>query len=316
MSSSKPTRDVAIKAIQDAGLSNILVLPSSDLYAARIDSYWSLTAKLRPWALILPTTPAEVAATVRALVSVLDLQFAVRSGGHMQNAASNNITEGVTIDLGHLKSVKYDEESKIASLQPGARWRDVYGVLEPAGVTVPGGRFGDVGVGGYLLGGGISYFNPRVGFACDSIIRYEIVLANGDLVEASEKDHPDLFIALKGGGNNLGIVTRFDMQTFENPKLWGGLGIYEGGNGRSVISAFDSYMKESVQRPEGIFLLFWTVGAKPIDSCIVVLVGLDNTEDKELFGPLLEMPTIQGEYKPDNTVGQLAEAFGAAPGKQ
>ncbi|KAH8168505.1 FAD binding domain-containing protein [Sarocladium implicatum] len=313
--STPPTNDIAIKAIQDAGLSDILVTPSSDLYASRIDSYWSLTAKLQPWALILPRTSAEVAATVRALVSVPGLQFAIRSGGHMQNAGSNNISDGVTIDLGHLNSVTYHEDSKIASLQPGARWKEVYGVLEPLGRTVPGGRAGDVGVGGYLLGGGISYFNPRVGFACDSIVRYEIALANGDVVEADAENHPDLFLALKGGGNNLGIVTRFDMQTFENPELWGGLGIYDGAKGQSVVAAFDSYMKHSVARPDGIFSLFWTVGVKPMDTAITVLVGLDNQKDEELFGPLLELPTIQGEFKPGNTAGQLAGAFAAQPGK-
>lgn len=233
----------------------------------------------------------------------------------MQNSGSNNITDGVTIDLGLLKAVTYDDNSKVASIQSGARWRDVYSVLEAAGRAVPGGRFGDVGVGGYLLGGGISYFNPRVGFACDSVVRYEVVLANGELIEVDAQSHPELFIALKGGGNNLGLVTRFDMQTFENPELWGGLGIYMRNHSQSVITAFDSYMQQTVKKPDGIFMLFWTVGSVPMDTCIVVLVGLDNQEDKELFGPLLELPTLQGEYKPGNTVGQLAEAFGAAPGQ-
>lgn len=316
MAAQAPTNEMAIQAIEGAGLADILVTPFSELYASRIDSYWSLTAKLQPWALVLPRTPDEVAATVRALVSVPGLQFAVRSGGHMQNAGSNNIAEGVTIDLGHLNSVTYHEDTKIASLQPGARWKEVYGVLEPEGRTVPGGRAGDVGVGGYLLGGGISYFNPRVGFACDSIVRYEIVLANGDLIEADAETHSELFLALKGGGNNLGIVTRFDMQTFENPDLWGGLGIYDGAQGQSVVAAFDSYMKQSIARPDGIFSLFWTVGVKPMDTSIVVLVGLDNKEDKDLFGPVLELPKLQGEFKPGNTAGQLAGAFAAQPGKQ
>lgn len=70
--------------------------------------------------------------------------------------------------------------------------------------------------------GGVSYFSPRKGFVCDNVVEYEIVLANGQLTNVTSSSHPDLFVALRGGSNNFGIVTRFTIRTFVQGKLWGG----------------------------------------------------------------------------------------------
>lgn len=100
---------------------------------------------------------------------------------------------------------------------------DVYQYLEGHDLAVPGGRVGQVGVPGLLLAGGVSFYGHQVGWACDSIVNYEIVLANGDIVNANASSLPDLFWALNGGGKNFGIVTRFDIETIPSPKIWGGL---------------------------------------------------------------------------------------------
>lgn len=79
---------------------------------------------------------------------------------------------------------------------------------------VAGGRERDVAVAGFLLGGGTSLYTCRGGFGCDQVINFEVVLADGKIVQANRDEHVDLFKVLKGGGNNFGIVTRFDMQAF------------------------------------------------------------------------------------------------------
>lgn len=71
-----------------------------------------------------------------------------------------------------------------------------------------------VGVGGLLLGGGVGWTTPRTGFGCDSVVNYEVVLRNGQIVNANATSHSDLWRALKGGSSNFGIVTRFDLQAF------------------------------------------------------------------------------------------------------
>ncbi|KAK8024445.1 hypothetical protein PG993_012511, partial [Apiospora rasikravindrae] len=92
--------------------------------------------------------------------------------------------------------------------------------LETHGVTVAGGRDADVGVGGFLLGGGISYFSGEMGLGCDTVVNYEVVLTNGTIVNANASDNSDLWRALKGGGSNFGIVTRYDMQTLPSRQLF------------------------------------------------------------------------------------------------
>jgi FAD/FMN-containing dehydrogenase len=78
----------------------------------------------------------------------------------------------------------------------------------------------NVGVGGFLLGGGISYNQAQIGFSCDTIVKYEVVLGNGTIVNANRTANADLWKALKGGGNNFGIVTRFDVEAIAAEKLY------------------------------------------------------------------------------------------------
>jgi len=90
------------------------------------------------------------------------------------------------------------------------------------GLSVAGGRVGGVGVGGLTLGGGLSFFGPRYGWTCDTVSAFEVVLANGSIVEANTQSNPDLFQALKGGSSNFGVVTRVDLIAFEQQGLWFG----------------------------------------------------------------------------------------------
>jgi len=131
----------------------------------------------------------------------------------------------VTIDLVKLDHVEViDDET--ARVGPGNRWGPVYKTLESAGKMVLGGRVSEVGVGGFLLGGGIAFTSRQHGWAMDSIRSYEIVLANGTIVNADQQSHPDLYWALRGGGSNFGVVTDFTLETYPRTDVWGGQNIY------------------------------------------------------------------------------------------
>lgn len=166
-----------------AGLRSRVLLPTDAGYAARIDSYWCNNAKLRPACIFQPLSAAEIAKAVTALARSRQ-PFAVRAGGHTNWAGSNNITDGVTIDLGLLNSTSYDPATETAHLEPGAKWKDVYAELEKHGRVVAGGREAEVGVGGFLLGGGSTFYTSRYGFACDNVLAYEVVLADGRVITA------------------------------------------------------------------------------------------------------------------------------------
>ncbi|KAK8123112.1 hypothetical protein PG984_011782, partial [Apiospora sp. TS-2023a] len=209
-------------ALISAGLSHAVHLASSPLYPSLVaGSYWPDTQRA-PWCFVLPTCVTEVSQALTAIRSAGDgagdWHVAIRSGGH-GTRHQNSLEQGVIVDLSRLNATTYDAATKIASIGPGARWGEVYASLEEHGVLVTGGREGVVGVGGLLLGGGVSWHTARTGFACDSIVNYEVVLASGEIINANATAHSDLFRALKGGSSNFGIVTNFQLDTFPASNL-------------------------------------------------------------------------------------------------
>ncbi|KAI0476387.1 putative oxidoreductase [Xylariaceae sp. FL0804] len=201
-----------------------VLLPGTAGYDASLVSYFSpQAASVRPACFVTPTSADDVAAAVRLLAASSDQTFAVRSGGHTwwAGAGSSPGPGGVTIDLRGLRAVEPAADRRSVRVGAGVTWDAVYAALDPPGLSVAGGRVAGVGVGGLTLGGGISYFGPRAGWACDQPTAYEVVLASGAVVEATEGgEHADLWWGLRGGGNNFGVVTRMDFPTFEQGPLW------------------------------------------------------------------------------------------------
>ncbi|KAL7948253.1 hypothetical protein V8C42DRAFT_362863 [Trichoderma barbatum] len=170
----------------DNELPGFISFPGSQEYSLLAGGYWTVQqAETRPTCRFSPTSAVDVSTVLLALRAA-ECQFAVKSGGHSIAAGTWN----------------------------GNRWVNVFSFLDGTGLTVIGGRVAGVGVGGFTLGGGISYFSGRHGWACDNILAYEIVLADGSIRNVTQNSDPDLFFALRGGGNNFGIVTRIDLITY------------------------------------------------------------------------------------------------------
>ncbi|KAI0101447.1 FAD-binding domain-containing protein [Hypoxylon sp. NC0597] len=207
----------------NAGLQSQILLPSEQGYEAREATYWSRAAALKPACIVRPRSAEEVSVAVKALVSAGE-KFAVRSGGHAPSQGVSNIHGGVTIDLSLIDHIEYDDVSETAKIGPGQRWRQVYKELQKHNRTVAGSRDGSVGVAGFLLGGGYSWITTRKGWGCDNVLSFEVVLGDGRIITATadENQHADLFRALKGGGNNFGVVTSFTMRTIPCSHVWGG----------------------------------------------------------------------------------------------
>ncbi|KAL9092032.1 MAG: hypothetical protein Q9159_001030 [Coniocarpon cinnabarinum] len=221
----------------------------SSSYADSLQQYFSIQeASLHPKCFVDPTSAQDVATIVRAISQARkqnnEIQFAVKSGGHTAWPGSANIDGGITIDLKNLNTVQVSEDQKSTSIGPGARWRDVYSKLDAMGLSVVGGRAAQVGVGGLTLGGGMSFFSPKEGFACDNVIEFEIVLADGSIQQANNQTNRDLWTALKGGSNNFGIVTRFTVNTFQQGQLWGGINFSPGSAIPSQLQAFHNFTSD------------------------------------------------------------------------
>ncbi|KAI0179263.1 FAD-binding domain-containing protein [Hypoxylon sp. FL1284] len=221
-------------------LDSVIVLPSDPQYSTLRAESWSQTAWKHPTCIALPTTSSDVQKLVRALVTN-QVPFAIRSGGHSTNPFDANIDNGVLIATDKLNQIEYDADAGLVALGPGARWSAVYTVLDKYNVTVVGGRVLDVGVGGLVLGGGLSYLSDLYGMVCDNVVAYEVVLADASVVEATAENHPELFWALKGGANNFGIVTSFKSKTFPLGRVWGGVLVYTLDQMPDVFQAYYEY---------------------------------------------------------------------------
>ncbi|KAK8028258.1 hypothetical protein PG991_005314 [Apiospora marii] len=218
------------------------VFPGDAAYWAELSHYWSKSlAELRPACVVQPATAAQVAAVVRVLNygNHTSVRFAVKSGGHDPNAGHASVDGGVLVALRHMKGVRYDAGEGVAYVKPGGTWNDVIGALEPYGVTVVGGRLGIVGVGGYLLQGGLSFLSAQHGLAADSIIGWETVMANGTVVNITQETHPEL---------------AFTIKTRPMGKIWGGVRLYRRNRREQLQAALHDFITAGAEDPKAAII--------------------------------------------------------------
>lgn len=288
-------------ALFEAGLGHRVLLATNPAYEPRIQSWWAWNTRQHPWCLFQPLNASEVSIGLTALLGTGngagDWHVAVRSGGH-SFGTSNNIDQGVTVDLGHLNQTTYDKKMKLASVGTGAKWWTVYAALQKHNVLVAGGRDGDVGVGGFTLGGGSSFFMNREGFACDGVKNYEVVLANGTIVNANKNENSDLWRALKGGGSNFGIVTRFDFETLPNKELAYGLKYMSSNYTEQLVEAAVDFTSRSHKFLDDALVVFFSHNASmasyvPAMADIggaAIYVNTDGKQNSSAFDKLAKIP--------------------------
>jgi FAD/FMN-containing dehydrogenase len=150
---------------------------------------------------------ADVAAAVR-YARAAGLPLAVRGGGH--NVAGHALCDGgLVVDLSPMRRVDLDPANDRVRVQGGARLGDVDAVTVPVGRLLPAGIVTDTGIGGLALGGGIGWTSRCFGLTCDHLVEAELVTADGEVLVAGDDSAPELLWALRGGGGNFGVVTRF-----------------------------------------------------------------------------------------------------------
>ncbi|POS76992.1 oxidoreductase [Diaporthe helianthi] len=283
-------------------LGDKVAFPSSTQYDSSLGSYFAYQeAALKPLCIVLPASTEDVSIAVKTLTSVSSedgttadakaaCQFAIRSGGHSSNEGAANIQDGITIDLSNLNSIDLGVDQSTVSVGVGTSWDVVYSQLDVLNLTVVGARAAGVGVGGLSLGGGISYVGTRYGWTGDTIVNYEVVLANGSVVSANESQNPDLLWALRGGGNNFGIVTRVDLQTFEQEPFWGGRLRLSPSLWAEQASRFETLTAADTYDEYAHLALTWIYSdtAGQAISYLVQYTKSPVVEDPELFKPVIE----------------------------
>lgn len=170
-----------------------------------------------PEGILVPANESDVAAGV-LWVQEHSLPIAARCGGH--SYAGYSTTRGLLVHLADMKRGTVDVDRRIATVQAGMQNRDVFAALRDTGLKVPFGRCPEVGVSGYLLGGGIGLHSRRLGMGCDSLLGTRVVTSAGEVLVADESSDPELYWSCRGGaGGNVGLNTEFTVRLHAAPDV-------------------------------------------------------------------------------------------------
>jgi hypothetical protein len=186
---------------------------------------WNGAVDRRPRLIARCIGAADVVAAVRFARDV-DLAIAIRGGGH--NVAGTAVCDdGIVIDLSAMRAVRVDATNRKAWVQGGALWGDVNHETQAHGLATTGGIVSHTGVAGLTLGGGLGWLMRKHGLSIDNLLAVDVVTADGELLRASEDEHPDLFWGFRGGGGNFGVVTALEFRlhslgptVLAGPILW------------------------------------------------------------------------------------------------
>ncbi|KAH9054222.1 FAD-binding domain-containing protein [Lactarius vividus] len=246
--------------------------------------------------------------------------FGVKSGGHTGNLGFSS-TRGVQISLARFNTFNVDTQAQTVELGPSLTWGDVYERLDPYGVTVIGGRFPGIGVGGLILGGGYSYKSNQYGLAIDNAVAFELVLPNGTVTTVTADDH-DLWFALRGGGNNFGIVTKFTVKSYPQGQVWGGTILYgpdQLGAVKNAIAEFRKVTDTNATLVSGFFyssgeviptvLLFYNA-PQPPSGIFDAILRIPNQQQGILTRSYADFVKIQASTSPSLVTGIRGNSCG------
>ena len=150
---------------------------------------------------------------------------------------------GILIDLAGLKGITVDPAARTARAGGGVLWGEFDAATQAHGLHTPGGRVTTTGVGGFTTGGGYGWTSSKYGLTCDNLLSAQVVLADGRIITASERDEPDLFWGIRGGGGNFGIVTEFEYRLHPlGPLVLAGSALWPIERASEVMRAWRDYV--------------------------------------------------------------------------
>jgi FAD/FMN-containing dehydrogenase len=175
----------------------------------------------RPEAIVQVADEGDVSRVI-SLARDSGLELAVRSGGH--SLAGHSVSDGgIVLDLSDMKGLDIDPQARTAWAQTGLTAAEYTVAAAAHGLGTGFGDTGSVGIGGITLGGGIGYLVRKHGLTVDDLLAADVVTADGRLLRVDAETHPDLFWAIRGGGGNFGVATRFRFRLHEVGTIVGGM---------------------------------------------------------------------------------------------
>jgi FAD/FMN-containing dehydrogenase len=298
----QPGKIVDLKGGPRGGFKGEILLPSDGAYdSAR--QIWNAMIDKRPAIIARCTTTSDV---VRGVNFARDngLALAVRGGGH--HIAGNALcNDGLVIDLSKMKAAQVDPAGRRVTIEAGATLADLDAATQAYGLATPVGINSTTGIAGLTLGGGFGWLSRKYGMTIDNLESAEVVTATGEVVRASATEHPDLFWALRGGGGNFGVVTRFEFRLHPvGPDVLSGLIVYPISEAKRVLQQYREFIAKAPDE-----LAVWTVLRpapplpflpKEVHGTKIIALALiyagDPKQGERLIEPLRRFGTPLGEH--------------------
>jgi len=277
---------------------------------------WNAMIDRRPAVIVRCAEAADVAPAI-ALARQNGLELSLRGGGH--HIAGHSVSDGgLMIDFSAMRNVGVDSRIRRAYVQPGATLGDFDRAVQAHALATPVGINSTTGIAGLTLGGGFGWLTREYGMTIDNLVAADVVAANGQVLRASEQDHPELFWAIRGGGGNFGVITQFEFKLHPlGPSVFAGLMVFPLQQAKEVLKQYREFVESAPselnvwavlrQAPPLPFL------AKDVHGTEVVLLAIffaGNARDGErLIQPLRHFGNVLGEHVGPMLYTQWQQSF-------
>lgn len=222
-----------LQQLEEQPIEGLVYLPGEEGYEREIKGY--NTAITHTPDVVIGAKNGHDILIITNLARQFGLPIKVQSTGH---GALSPIKSGILITTKRMDHVSIDPTTCIATIGAGARWRQVSEAASKHKLSVIAGSSVDVGVVGYLLGGGIGPLARSHGFSSDYLVGLTVVTENGELLQANETENAELFWALRGGKIGLGIVTEVRLELSKLQKIYGGSLFFEEKDINTALSSW------------------------------------------------------------------------------
>ena len=292
-----------------------VILPDDPGYreARRI---WNAMIDRRPAVIVQCAAAADVPHSI-SFARDNGLEISIRGAGH--NIAGNAICDdGVVIDFSRMRNVRVDVEKRIAQVEPGATLGDIDQATQTHGLAIPSGINSTTGIAGLTLGGGFGWLTRKYGMTIDNLLSAELVTANGSPIRVSANENAELFWAIRGGGGNFGVVTRFEFKLQSvGPEIIAGLLVFPFGQARQVLRKYREFAESApeeitvwavLRKAPALPFLPATVHGKEVVVLAVFYAG-DHTASQKVIEPLRRFGDAHGEHIGAQPYAQWQQAF-------
>jgi FAD/FMN-containing dehydrogenase len=246
----------------------------------------------RPAAIALPRSAEDVAAAVRAAAAD-GRRIAAQRTGHMA-AALGSLADTVLVRTEGLSGVEIDAGAGKARVGAGAIWREVLTPASELGLAPLHGSSPTVGVVGYTLGGGLSFYGREFGLACNKVTAIELVDTAGEVLQVDADSDPDLFWALRGGGGSFGVVTALEFELLDMPKRYAGMLLFPFEQAGAVLHGWREWTATAPEQATSVgrLMVFPPIPEIPEPfrgnsfAALEIIYNGDETSGAELIEPL------------------------------